>query len=101
MRKFILCKDEDSAHVQISQTYNEPTIVLMAWPPAQQLAGVLSGTNGVNETANYVQALSSLYTQVTLLPAFIYLLTIGDLWQNRQPFSALLHSHCKPYKDND
>lgn len=52
-------------HVQISETYQEPTIILMVWPPKQQLAGAQNGTKGINETVQYMQGMPSLYTQVS------------------------------------
>ena len=53
--------------LQVSTVFNQPTIILQAFPPEQQLAGVLNGTEGaLNETIQYIQAMPSLFTQVNL-----------------------------------
>ena len=52
--------------LQVSTAFNQPTIILQVFPPEQQLAGVLNGAEGVNETIQYIQAMPSLFTQVSL-----------------------------------
>ena len=52
--------------LQVSTAFSQPTIILQVFPPEQQLAGVLNGAGGVNETMQYIQAMPSLFTQVSL-----------------------------------
>ena len=54
------CCQNGSALMQISETFNEPRIIIQAWPANQQLAGVLDGDDGVSETVQYLLAMPSL-----------------------------------------
>jgi hypothetical protein len=61
--------------LQVSDTLNKPTIILQAWPAEQQLAGVMNGEEGINETMQYLQGMPSLFSQVSFLGPHKALLT--------------------------
>lgn len=52
--------------MQVSSSLNKPLIIIQAWPAEQQLAGVLNGEDGFNETIQYLQAMPSLFTEVCI-----------------------------------
>jgi len=56
---------ELKAFLQVSVTFNQPTIILQSWPAEQQLAGAMKSEDGINETMQYLQAMPSLFSQVS------------------------------------
>ena len=48
----------------MSTAFGRPAIALLAWPEEQQLANVLNGEDGVNQTMQYLQAMPALFSQV-------------------------------------
>ena len=52
-------------NLQVSVALGRPAIVLQSWPKEQQLANVMNGEDGINQTMQYLEAMPALFSQVS------------------------------------